>query len=85
MVRLSPLSRIYDSFDSFIMKGINTGVRAWNWTTGRTKADLANTLLTIAPMADTVYVSSIDFSKDHLSWTFLPIMLLYSHLSQKNK
>lgn len=27
------------------MKGVNAGVNAWNWTTGRTRAELANFLL----------------------------------------
>jgi hypothetical protein len=31
--------------DDAIMRGVNKTVRAWNWTTGKTKADLANTLL----------------------------------------
>jgi len=30
------------SIDDAVMSGVNSGVRAWNWTTGRTKADLAN-------------------------------------------
>lgn len=32
--------------DDTIMAGVNSGVRVWNWTTGRTKADLANMMLT---------------------------------------
>jgi len=36
------LKKTYDTLDSALMKGVNTGVRAWNWTTGKTKADLAN-------------------------------------------
>lgn len=36
------------SLDSLIVNGVNAGVKAWNWTTGRGKADLANTLLVAA-------------------------------------
>ena len=35
---------LYDKLDDAIMPGVNAGVRAWNWTTGGTKADFANTL-----------------------------------------
>lgn len=42
----------YSALDESIMKGINKGVKAWNWTTGKTKADLANGLLTAAPMLE---------------------------------
>lgn len=35
---------LYDRLDEEIMKGVNAGVRTWNWTTGRTKGDLANIL-----------------------------------------
>ncbi len=34
----------YFALDEKIMKGVNVGVRAWNWTTGRTKKDLSNAL-----------------------------------------
>jgi hypothetical protein len=36
------MGKIYEHIDSAIMKSVNEGVRAWNWTTGKTKADLAN-------------------------------------------
>ena len=45
---------LYRAIDNAIMRGVNGGVRAWNWTTGRTKADLANTMLTIAPILESV-------------------------------
>jgi hypothetical protein len=41
------MGRIYDAVDSVIMNGVNAGVRLWNHATGRTKADLANTLNTL--------------------------------------
>jgi hypothetical protein len=36
---------LYLRVDDAIMKNVNKAVRAWNWTTGYTKADLANTLI----------------------------------------
>lgn len=35
---------MYNALDSAIMGGVNKGVHAWNWTTGKTKAELANIL-----------------------------------------
>ena len=35
---------LYEKFDSTLMRGVNAGVRAWNWTTGKTRAELANNL-----------------------------------------
>ena len=42
----------FKPFDDALMYVVNKGVKAWNWTTGQTKADLANQLLTIAPVAE---------------------------------
>ena len=42
------LYQIYNKLDEGIMKGVNAGVRTWNWTTGRTKGDLANGMLSMA-------------------------------------
>lgn len=35
----------YKVLDDAIMHGVNSSVYAWNWTTGRTKEELANTFL----------------------------------------
>jgi len=40
--------------DDTIMYGVNKGVHAWNWTTGRTKADLANEMLTVASVSESL-------------------------------
>ena len=40
----NPISKAYEKLDDAIMYGVNKGVRAWNWSTGRTKSDLANLL-----------------------------------------
>ncbi len=36
---------LYEKLDNTLMKGANAAVKAWNWTTGRTKKDLANIFL----------------------------------------
>jgi len=57
----------------------NKAVRAYNWTTGKTKADLANKLLTIAPIAESVGMIIIS----PILSTFTPLTLLGSHMAQK--
>jgi hypothetical protein len=42
------VSKAYDALDDAIMYGANKVVRAWNWTTGKTKADLANLTIVLA-------------------------------------
>jgi hypothetical protein len=42
--------------DAAVMVGVNNGVRAWNWTTGRTKSDLANMMLTTALVSETAVI-----------------------------
>lgn len=41
----NPLITAYQAVDNALMYGANKAVHAWNWTTGKTKTDLANTLL----------------------------------------
>ena len=67
-------SNAYEKLDDAIMKGVNASVRAYNWTTGKTKADLANKLLTIAPIAEST--GFIGMSYNHLS--LLPGLLFIS-------
>ncbi len=43
---------VIDKFDNWVMKGVNKSVRGWNWLTGRTKADLANTLHAMATVPE---------------------------------
>lgn len=45
------VSRAYDAVDDTIMYGVNKIVRGYNWTTGGTKAELANGFLTGATVA----------------------------------
>ena len=80
------MAKIYDHVDSAIMKGVNEGVRAWNWTTGRTKSDLANICL-VGTSAFTS-VGLINMSKP-LGYAMVPIVLLAtaakSYLNKKSE
>jgi hypothetical protein len=46
------VEKAYQFLDDRIMEGINLGVKTWNYTTGKTKTDLANGLLTVAPILE---------------------------------
>lgn len=43
----------YQALDDKLMQGANAALRAWNWTTGETKADLANKLLALGTISTT--------------------------------
>ena len=84
--------RIVDAYvyvDRGIMRGVNMGVHAWNWTTGETKSQLANKLLTLAPIAETVGFSlprraeddTLSYLVSGLFW--LPFGILVSHSTQR--
>ena len=60
LVMENPLWKAYQKFDDVVMYGVNKGVKAWNWTTGKTKADLANSLLTIAPIFEASGTMMVD-------------------------
>tara|TARA_Y100000310_G_scaffold325096_1_gene388057 strand:- start:231 stop:827 length:597 start_codon:yes stop_codon:yes gene_type:complete len=48
---LNLIGEAYNVFDSLVMKGVNVGVKAWNWTTGETKTQLSNKLWTLAAVS----------------------------------
>lgn len=48
----NPISMGYELLDNTLMYGANKAVHVWNWTTGRTKSDLANKMLTTAPVME---------------------------------
>ena len=50
----NPISYLYEKTDDAIMHFVNKGVKAWNWTTGKSKADLVNKLLCVAPIGECV-------------------------------
>ncbi len=80
------ISKAYGALDEAIMKGVNSGVRAYNWTTGRTKADLANKLLTIAPIAESTGFIGMSYNNPFtlgLSIFMSGIYILLSHTQQE--
>jgi len=68
---------LFNKIDEGMMRGVNTGVRVWNWTTGKTKADLANDLLTIAPILESVGMANRGL------YIIIPGLLYISHIVQK--
>ncbi len=44
----NPISKAYETIDSIVMKGTNKAVKAYNWTTGGTKLELANNLMNLS-------------------------------------
>lgn len=76
----NPITKAYEKFDDGLMYLANKGVRAWNWTTGRTKADLANAMLSVAPVLE-----SVGFA-NYYKMTGLPVipfLLGISHVCKK--
>jgi len=77
------LGRIGKKIDDTVMYGVNKAVHAWNWTTGETKADISNNLLTIAPIVEN---SGFAMYFPHMLLFSLPALLSISHVQQiKNK
>lgn len=79
-------SNAYEKLDDQIMKGVNASVRAYNWTTGKTKADLANKLLTIAPIAESTGFIGMSYNNPFLLPISLSIsgaMMFISHDAQE--
>lgn len=76
--------KIAEKLDDIVMKGVNAGVHAWNWTTGRGKADLAN-LLNIS--GGLTINTGFILQRDYLSTSiFLPTMIFVSYkLGRANK
>lgn len=74
------IGKAYNALDSLVMKGVTKGVRAWNWTTGETKSQLANKMLSVAPILETVgFLNSNWKVVNALS----PGYIWFSHLDQK--
>lgn len=75
---------LYEKLDSALMEGVNSGVRAWNWTTGRTKADLANLLLGVTPILDSMsQLVEPNPSKYAMLALLLSTSSIYAHYQQK--
>ena len=76
----NPISAAYQLFDDTLMYGANSGVRAYNWTFGGTKDELANGLLTggaVLLSAGSIVMRSI------LSPVLVPFSLYFAHFFQK--
>lgn len=68
---------LFDKLDDAVLAGVNTGVRAWNWTTGKTKVDLANTLLQGAVVVENLGLLYEAYKFPH----FLPCAVLAGAVS----
>ena len=77
----NPLVKGYVALDNAIMYGVNKAVHGWNWTTGDTKAGLANKLLTVEPVLESVGCFIINIPLGIISSLFMPA---FSHICQKN-
>ena len=89
------IEKMYRKIDDAIMKGVNTGIKAYNWTTGGTKVELANGLLTSAPILECFGVayglSLMHTSQNpaqnnpllYVAYLITPAMIFVSHSNQK--
>lgn len=76
----NPIYKAYEKLDNAIMYGADKAAHAWNWTTGRTKANLANKLLAIAPILE---ISGTVLIAIPTAAFFAPFSLYFSHDVQK--
>ncbi len=76
----NPFSDMFEKVDDTIMYGVNKGIKAWNWTTGQTKTDLANQLLTLAPIFDAI---GSFYGTPYFGAIASPLFLFISHMQQK--
>ena len=65
------LTKAYMALDNFLVDRANDAVKAWNWTTGRTRADLANLMSGLGSSS----VSAAPFVSENYTFTrtFMPI------------
>jgi hypothetical protein len=76
----NPLFKAYEKLDEGIMYGVNKGVKAWNWTTGKDKCDLSNYLLDFSLIPFCLGAFS---SKNFINYPLIPIQAGLVHLCQK--
>jgi len=74
------MTNLYERFDKFMMNRTNEAVQAWNWTTGRTKSDLASILTVGANFA--LVCTGYDHNV-HTGNILAPICLLNAALSPR--
>jgi len=80
MTKSSKGPGLFELLDDGLMYLANKGVQAWNWTTGKTKADLANKMLTVAPVLETLGALN---TNPFLISTLIPLSFYASHVRQK--
>lgn len=73
--------KLYENIDSFLLQGANAGVHAWNWTTGRTRADLS-TLVGTAGLA--FFNMHLLGKSKTLGMAVLPIASLLAYANHKS-
>ncbi|MBU0907160.1 MAG: hypothetical protein KKD18_01125 [Nanoarchaeota archaeon] len=77
---MNKIERAYESIDRALMSGANAMIHAWNWTTGETKAQLANKTITISTVAaGTAYFVFSPIC----GFALTPIHILCSHILQR--
>jgi hypothetical protein len=74
---------LYQKADEKIMVGVNRVVRAWNWTTGRTKADLANTMVVTSTIVD-ITSSFVDGRGNYMAGG-LCMVVMAPYIIRRNK
>jgi len=74
------ISKACQAFDNGVMEVVSTVVRVYNWTTGDTKAGLANKMLMVAPILESAGIYSLSPA---ISAIIIPSNLLLSHVVQK--
>lgn len=56
---MSYLSKAFQGLDNAIVYGANKSAEVWNWTTGRTRRELANLLLNISPLLEVAGIGMV--------------------------
>ncbi len=79
----NPIYTVCNSVDRTVMYFANRVAHAYNWTTGRTKADLANKLLTVAPILESLGVLSNPEMSIPIKIVLPTMFLTVSHIVQR--
>ena len=74
------LFKAYEKLDDGIMYGVNKGVKAWNWTTGKDKCDLSNYLLDFGLIP---FCLGAILSNEPVSYSVIPVQMGVTHFFQK--
>jgi len=77
---------LYQRIDDSLMRGANKAVKMWNWTTGGTKASLANTVLAAGEAICVIncFAGSSDFNRSStLPYIFIIPLLMMGNKNQE--